>query len=616
MLAALAIIAAACGSDGDDDSDGDGAQAAVTTAAAAQVTPIDFGASSGIVGEDPDFNLSALVWQGYWLSRDHFGPFVMGSGMGATFEPPMEMMQAAMAAVAQNPDDPVMLPQNLAPLQAVYASGDPGLVNDPREYGPLDFEAFRLDPATFDQTVRVRAQAETMLKESQWAHNFANAHFGTPDGDFGAQQRFIGQMVNLLATMQGKYAMEQLAGPKGLYLDGDGELDYTGNWVLLHAFSDIASLKAGAADGRYADDQMAPMFGGAASGLLDALADRTPATADEAASAIRALAYVAATVEGASADSAMTVLTRIAEELVDLETAGPADEGAALAGLISAGVATGDAGFLDAASIHLATLGSEFDAATGIFSSRSVYTADDVAWLIGGLNSAVQQGDPAVQAEAARMMVAFYEATISLGGMQLSAPPGKNGAMAGEWEKELPNVNYYHPVDTPPPPAAGALPVPAAEITWDGSAWSVTDRTFEVAGAMHLANELNWLGPHLGSLPFPSILDGGVANATSSSSDAAGGSDVEVTIVGENITFDRTSIQAEVGQTVTVTFDNRDVKVPHNFHVLGGSGADVKTEIVEGPVQQTLSFRIDEAGSYTFVCDIHPAQMKGTVEVG
>jgi hypothetical protein len=25
------------------------------------------------------------------------------------------------------------------------------------------------------------------------------------------------------------------------------------------------------------------------------------------------------------------------------------------------------------------------------------------------------------------------------------------------------------------------------------------------AGAMHLANELNWLGPHLGSIPFPPI---------------------------------------------------------------------------------------------------------------
>ena len=24
-------------------------------------------------------------------------------------------------------------------------------------------------------------------------------------------------------------------------------------------------------------------------------------------------------------------------------------------------------------------------------------------------------------------------------------------------------------------------------------------------GAMHLSNELNWLGPHLGSVPFPPV---------------------------------------------------------------------------------------------------------------
>lgn len=37
---------------------------------------------SGIQGGDPEFNLGAMIWQGYWLSRDHFGPFVMASGMG------------------------------------------------------------------------------------------------------------------------------------------------------------------------------------------------------------------------------------------------------------------------------------------------------------------------------------------------------------------------------------------------------------------------------------------------------------------------------------------------------------------------------------------------------
>ena len=147
---------------------------------------------SGIEGGDPDFNVVAMIWQGYWLSRDHFGPFVMASGMGEPFMPPPAMMQSAMQMVAQNPSDPVPMIQNMMPLQAVFASGSSDLVNDPREFGPLDLEAFRLDPSTFDKTVAVRAQAETMLKLSQWSHNFSNEHFGTPDDDFGALQRFLG----------------------------------------------------------------------------------------------------------------------------------------------------------------------------------------------------------------------------------------------------------------------------------------------------------------------------------------------------------------------------------------------------------------------------------------
>ena len=69
----------------------------------------------------------------------------------------------------------------------------------------------------------------------------------------------------------------------------------------------------------------------------------------------------------------------------------------------------------------------------------------------------------------------------------------------------LPGVVYYHPANSPPPPMVMKLPVPAEEITWDGDSWSVTSDWLVTAGAMHLANELNWLGPHLGSIPFPPL---------------------------------------------------------------------------------------------------------------
>ena len=110
---------------------------------------------------------------------------------------------------------------------------------------------------------------------------------------------------------------------------------------------------------------------------------------------------------------------------------------------------------------------------------------------------------PESASEAAAMLTAAYESMINLSGIQLSAPPGKDGAMAGEYEKNLPSELYYHPINTPPPPMSGMLTVPAEEIVWVAGVWSVTSNRFVTGGAMHLANELNWLGPHLGSVPFP-----------------------------------------------------------------------------------------------------------------
>ena len=601
-IAALTIAAACSGDDGDD------VQAPTTGATDIEIAEIDFLSPSGIVGGDPDFNLSALVWQGYWLSRDHFGPFVMASGMGIPFEPPMEAVMGAISMIAQNPDDPVVVPQNMLPLQAVYAFGSADLINDPRDFGPMDFEAFRLDPATFAQTISVRGQAQTMLKESQWAHSFADPHFGDPAGDFGAQQRFIGMMVSMLAQMQGVYAMQNLLADDGLYYDSDGELDYVGNWVMLHTLSDIAGLTGGSG-GRYANPDAHDMFEGAATQLFAALEEREPQSAREAAAAIRALAYLASTTTQSDlAADALAKLTTVAvNQLSDLTSTEIVEIAAGIAGLVSTAEAVRDGSeFKNAADVLFRQLADDFDGLNGVFESQSVYTADDVAWIIGGLNSLVQKGNEAVQAEAASILLAFYESTLSVAGMQLSAPPGKNGAMAGEFELNLPSVVYYHPANTPAPAMAGKLMVPAEEITWDGTTWQVTSDRFVPAGAMHLANELNWLGPHLGSMPFP-------LSAPDASTQDRSETTTSATIVGENIAFDTVSLTVPTGEEVTITFDNRDADVPHNLHIQAGSQGDFRTEITAGLVVQRLTFTIDAPGEYVYICDVHPTLMVGTI---
>ncbi|MGD9685303.1 MAG: hypothetical protein AB7W16_29385, partial [Candidatus Obscuribacterales bacterium] len=318
----ILLVAAACTSNNDEAEDPVASATAPEGSAVtrpAAVPGIDFAAPSGITGGDAEFNYSALVWQGYWLSRDNFGPFVMASGAGIPFEPPMDMLQMAIQMVAQNPADGVMIPQNMVPLQAVFASASPKLVNDPRNFDPMDFQGLRLDSATFDRTVRVRAQAETMLKESQWAHNFADAHFGDPKGDFGAQQRFMGVMVNMIAQMQGQYAMQSLLRADGLYYDSDGKLDYTGNWVMLHTLSDLAGL---ASAGRYENPEMAAPFSMAAANLSTTLATRIPADPEESAAAVRALLYlVSTTSDNAMKEAASKKATSVADGLVSLSSA-------------------------------------------------------------------------------------------------------------------------------------------------------------------------------------------------------------------------------------------------------------------------------------------------------
>ena len=83
------------------------------------------------------------------------------------------------------------------------------------------------------------------------------------------------------------------------------------------------------------------------------------------------------------------------------------------------------------------------------------------------------------------------------------------------------------------------------------------------------------------------------------------------TIVAEDMEWDLERVIVPAGAEVTATIENRDQDMPHNLHVK--SPGDPKTELESGPVTQTLRFTIDEPGSYTFVCDIHP-NMTGTIE--
>lgn len=93
---------------------------------------------------------------------------------------------------------------------------------------------------------------------------------------------------------------------------------------------------------------------------------------------------------------------------------------------------------------------------------------------------------------------------------------------------------------------------------------------------------------------------------------AADGGGSKIELAAKNTTFDQTDLAASAG-TVTIAFDNQDDGVSHNLHVTG-PGVDEKTEIEAGPIEQTLELEL-EPGTYSYVCDVHPQQMTGELEV-
>lgn len=99
------------------------------------------------------------------------------------------------------------------------------------------------------------------------------------------------------------------------------------------------------------------------------------------------------------------------------------------------------------------------------------------------------------------------------------------------------------------------------------------------------------------------------------SAEPAEPSSTAVMIVADDIAFDITSLDATVGEALSIAFENREDGVPHNLHVEGSAGGDAKTDIEEGPATQTLDVSFDQAGRFEYFCDVHPQQMRGTITV-
>ena len=88
-----------------------------------------------------------------------------------------------------------------------------------------------------------------------------------------------------------------------------------------------------------------------------------------------------------------------------------------------------------------------------------------------------------------------------------------------------------------------------------------------------------------------------------------------MTITSTASDFDVEAFAVRAGEEVTVTYDNQDGGVPHNLRFDLKGSPSPQTSTANGPDTQTITFSVPEVGKYTYVCDVHPAAMRGTLVV-
>ena len=87
--------------------------------------------------------------------------------------------------------------------------------------------------------------------------------------------------------------------------------------------------------------------------------------------------------------------------------------------------------------------------------------------------------------------------------------------------------------------------------------------------------------------------------------------DGRVALVADDVAWDTDCLRAPAGP-LTIVVDNRDDGVNHNVHLPDAPGSPA-TDLAAGPSLDELDVDL-EAGSYEFICDIHP-NMAGTLTV-
>ena len=124
--------------------------------------------------------------------------------------------------------------------------------------------------------------------------------------------------------------------------------------------------------------------------------------------------------------------------------------------------------------------------------------------------------------------------------------------------------------------------------------------------------------PSASGSPAPSASGGSPAPSASGGSpapSASGGTALAVT--AQNITFVEKELSAPADTAFQIRFVNEDAGTPHDVDIRGQDGATIDdNEILDDAGEVTYDVDPLPAGTYTFICSIHPIPaMTGTLTV-
>ena len=130
-----------------------------------------------------------------------------------------------------------------------------------------------------------------------------------------------------------------------------------------------------------------------------------------------------------------------------------------------------------------------------------------------------------------------------------------------------------------------------------------------------------WVDPSFkpapSATPFPACWSGSGGGATPAPASLPPGVEPQA-LVALNFAFDKKELTVKAGQPFAITLDNQDpAGTPHNVQIKDASGNSLADPTpVDGGSKTTYTYDALPAGTYTFICRVHPIPaMTGTLTV-